>query len=95
MPQNLRRYHESGQSHFVTFSCYHRRPKFATADAYDLFPVCLEEVAPPFSLGMDGYLIMARPRPPLISGPERDPLGGRDPLPEVVVFEESEVADPG
>ena len=31
MPQGLLRYHESGQPHFITFSCYRRKPKFADA----------------------------------------------------------------
>ncbi len=26
MPNNLKRYQESGSYHFVTFSCYHRLP---------------------------------------------------------------------
>ncbi len=29
MPWGLKRFHESGQAHFLTFSCYHRRPLFA------------------------------------------------------------------
>ena len=31
MPRGLRRYHESGQSHFVTFSCYRRQANFVDA----------------------------------------------------------------
>jgi hypothetical protein len=28
MPWGLKRFHASGQTHFVTFCCYHRRPSF-------------------------------------------------------------------
>jgi hypothetical protein len=37
MPSGLRRYHHSGQSHFLTFSCYHREARFQSATTYDLF----------------------------------------------------------
>jgi REP element-mobilizing transposase RayT len=74
MPQNLRRYHESGQSHFVTFSCYHRRPKFATADAYDLFPVCLEEMRRRFRMRVYGYIVMPEHVHLLLSEPEESTL---------------------
>ncbi len=33
MPWGLKRFHESGQTHFVTFCCYHRRSSFTTATA--------------------------------------------------------------
>ena len=74
MPQNLRRYHESGQSHFVTFSCYHRRPKFASADAYDLFPVCLEEMRRRFRMRVYGYIVMPEHVHLLLSEPEESTL---------------------
>jgi len=35
MPRGLRRYQESGQSHFVTFSCYRRQVRFTSAAIYD------------------------------------------------------------
>ena len=44
MPQDLRRFHHSAQSHFLTFSCYRRQPKFDTPDSFDLFVVTLEEM---------------------------------------------------
>ena len=30
MPQGLRRFHHTGQSHFITFTCYHRLAKLDT-----------------------------------------------------------------
>ena len=46
MPRGLRRYHESGHSHFVIFSCYRRQPNFSSGEIYDLFTGCLELGAP-------------------------------------------------
>ena len=65
MPRGLRRFHDSGQSHFVTFSCYRRQPNFVSAAVYDLFPLCLEEMrpgAPPklLVLGWDSFVIFMR-----------------------------------
>jgi hypothetical protein len=28
MPSGLKRFHNSGQAHFITFTCYHRLPYF-------------------------------------------------------------------
>ena len=36
MTSGLKRFHESGQSHFLTFSCYQRRANFASPDIYNL-----------------------------------------------------------
>jgi REP element-mobilizing transposase RayT len=50
MPFRLKRFHHSGQSHFVTFCCYHRRVLFGTAESRRVFEKALERVAggPPF-----------------------------------------------
>ena len=58
MPRGLRRFQESGQSHFVTFSCYRRQPNFANAAVYDLFPRCLEDMRRRFDLRIYGYVVM-------------------------------------
>jgi|ERR1022692_954394 putative transposase len=58
MPRGLRRFHESGQSHFVTFSCYRRRPYFATAEVFDLFVQCLEDMRLRFDVCVYGYVVM-------------------------------------
>jgi hypothetical protein len=36
MPSGLRRFQQSGQSHFLTFSCYRRQANFDSAETYDL-----------------------------------------------------------
>ena len=44
MPWGLERYHQSGQTHFVTFSCSHRQPGFLTAEAKRTFEIAVERV---------------------------------------------------
>jgi REP-associated tyrosine transposase len=58
MPRGLRRFHESGQCHFVTFSCYRRRPYFAAAEVFDLFVQCLEDMRLRFDVSVYGYVVM-------------------------------------
>jgi len=74
MPRGLRRYHESGQSHFVTFSCYRRRPKFADARFYDLFPICLEAMRRRFQTRVYGWVVMPEHVHLLLSEPQAGTL---------------------
>ena len=74
MPRGLRRFQESGQSHFVTFSCYRRQPNFVSAAVYDLFPRCLEDMRRRFDLRIYGYVVMPEHVHLLLSEPEHDTL---------------------
>ena len=74
MPSGLRRYHHSGQSHFLTFSCYHREPRFQSATTYDLFLVCLESMRRKFNANVYGFVIMPEHVHLLVSEPERQTL---------------------
>ena len=74
MPRGLLRYHESGQSHFITFSCYRRRPKFADSRFYDLFPLCLEAMRLRFRMRIYGYVVMPEHVHLLVSEPEHGAL---------------------
>jgi putative transposase len=58
MPRGLRRFQESGHSHFVTFSCWRRQPYFSTQELFDLFVQCLEDMRVRFDLRMYGYVVM-------------------------------------
>lgn len=69
MPRGLRRFHQSGQSHFITFSCYHRQPRFSSSHIYDLFIHCLEQMRRHFSLCIYGYVVMPEHVHLLISEP--------------------------
>ena len=70
MPGGLRRFHQSGQSHFVTFSCYRRQPNFVNATVYDLFPLCLEDMRRRFDMRVYGYVVMPEHVHLLLSEPE-------------------------
>jgi len=74
MPRGLRRHHQSGQSHFVTFSCYRRQPNFASAEVYDLFPECLERMRRRFETRVYGYVVMPEHVHLLLSDPETGSL---------------------
>ncbi|MFI5117154.1 MAG: REP-associated tyrosine transposase [Terriglobales bacterium] len=74
MPRGLRRFQESGQSHFITFSCYRRQPKFVNAAVYDLFPPCLEDMRRRFDLRIYGYVVMPEHVHLLLSEPEHGTL---------------------
>jgi putative transposase len=74
MPGALRRSQQSGQSHFVTFSCYRRQPNFTSGDVYDLFPVCLENMRRRFALRVYGYVVMPEHVHLLLSEPEQGTL---------------------
>ena len=58
MPRGLRRFHESGQSHFVTFSCCRRQAYFSYAGVFDLFVRCLEDMRLRFNICVYGYVVM-------------------------------------
>jgi REP element-mobilizing transposase RayT len=74
MPRGLHRYHESGQSHFITFSCYHRKPKLSDHRLYDLFPMRLEAMRRQFQMRIYGYVVMPEHVHLLVSEPEHGTL---------------------
>jgi putative transposase len=70
MTEGLRRFHHSGQSHFVTMSCYHRHPRFNTPATCDLFLRCLEEMRRRFTMHIYGYVVMPEHVHLLVSEPK-------------------------
>jgi putative transposase len=70
MPTGLRRFQQSGDSHFITFSCNGRRPNFVDAAVYDLFPICLERMRRKFQIRIYGYVVMPEHVHLLLSEPE-------------------------
>jgi putative transposase len=50
MPRAGQRFHQSGQSHFLTFSCYRRRANFISPETCDLMEVCLENMRGRFAM---------------------------------------------
>ncbi len=74
MTCGLVRFHQSGQSHFVTFSCFDRRPYFTTSEIYDLFVQCLEDMRQRFEMCIYGYVVMPEHVHLLISEPPHTKL---------------------
>lgn len=71
MPWGLKRFQNTGQSHFVTFSCYQRRAMFTTDASRRLFESALERVRRNFRLRIYGYVVMPEHIHLLVSEPQR------------------------
>ncbi len=74
MPWGLKRFQESRQLHFLTFSCFHRRPNFAGPPSRTTFESSLERVRQQYVLLVYGYVVMPEHVHLLVSEPERDTL---------------------
>jgi putative transposase len=74
MPRGLTRFQDSGQSHFVTFCCYHRRLLLTTEASRRIFESALERVRHSFRLQVYGYVVMPEHVHLLLSEPRRDTL---------------------
>jgi putative transposase len=74
MPWALTRFHHSGQSHFVTFCCYHRHRLFTTDASGRIFESALERVRHRFRLQVYGYVVMPEHVHLLLSEPQQDAL---------------------
>jgi len=72
MTRGLHRFHHSRQSHFLTFSCYHRQPKFNSPEVRDLFLECLESMRHRFAMRIYGYVIMPEHVHLLVSEPDQE-----------------------
>jgi len=66
------RFHDSGQSHFVTFCCYHRRRLLTTDESRRIFESALERVRLSFRLRVYGYVVMPEHVHLLLSEPQRE-----------------------
>ncbi len=58
MTKGLIRYQQTGNMHFVTFSCYGRKPYLGSAKARDLFERSLESMRIRYEFVVAGYVIM-------------------------------------
>ena len=70
MPWGLRRFKETGQLHFLTFSCYKRRPNFANVASRTTFETSLEQARQPYGLCVYGYVVMPEHIHMLVNEPE-------------------------
>ncbi len=74
MPRGLKRFQESRQAHFVTFSCYRRQPGLRPPERCDLFVEKLEQTRQRFSLRIYGFVVMPEHVHVLLSEPDRGRL---------------------
>lgn len=74
MPWSLHRYQETGDIHFITFSCYCRRPLLQLAGSRDLFESTLERIRRWYGVYIMGYVFMPEHVHLLLTEPERATL---------------------
>ncbi len=75
MPWGLKRFQQSHQLHFLTFSRYHREPKLGGPTSRSTFESSLERVRQQYGLLVYGYVVMPEHVHLLVSEPERGTLG--------------------
>src|SRR5262252_5041509 len=74
MPGHLVRFHESGDLHFLTFTCHRRLPYLIDPNLCELFERKLETVRRRYVFFVYGYVIMPEHVHLLVSEPKRDTL---------------------
>jgi putative transposase len=74
MPDGLERFHQTGDFHFLTFSCHGRLPHLETPRACDVFERSLEAVRRRYVFFVFGYVIMLEHVHLLVSEPRRGML---------------------
>jgi putative transposase len=74
MPWALKRFQESGQLHFLTFSCYKRRANFGNAPSRSTFESSLERVRQHHGLCVYAYVVMPEHVHMLVNEPDRGTL---------------------
>src|SRR6185312_7493133 len=65
------RHQQTGEFHFLTFSCYRRRAYLSTAAAMDLFEDALERVRLRYLFAVAGHVVMPEHVHLLVSEPRR------------------------
>jgi hypothetical protein len=58
MASGLKRFHQSGQFHFITFSCYRRKKKLNSPASRTIFEQALERVRRQYAFYICGYVVM-------------------------------------
>jgi putative transposase len=71
MPTRLTRIYGLRDLHFITCSCYRRRPLFGTRHARDVFLRILEQVRSKYKFEVVGYVVMPEHLHILIGEPEK------------------------
>jgi REP element-mobilizing transposase RayT len=74
VPWGLKRFQQTRQLHFLTFSCYHRQPKFGTTASRQTFESAFEQVRQNYNLCVYGYVVMPEHVHMLVNEPEHGML---------------------
>ena len=74
MPLGLKRFQQSKQSHFVTFSCNKRLPLLSSPILRDIFIRCLEKIRRRYQFRVFGYVVMPEHVHLLVSEPDVESL---------------------
>src|SRR4249919_353068 len=74
MTEGLRRFYGGNDLHFLTFSCYRRRPLFSNQAHCDLFLKVLDRVRRRYRFVVLGYVVMPEHVHLLVSEPQRETL---------------------
>ena len=74
MPLGLKRYQQTGDFHFITFSCYQRLPFLASPHAKQTFEEILETLRKRHHFYIGGYVLMPEHVHLLLSEPPNIPL---------------------
>jgi putative transposase len=70
MPSRLRRFQHNRDLHFITFSCYRRKPKLGQPVARRVFEQALERTRKRYQFRVMGYVVMPEHVHLLLSEPE-------------------------
>jgi REP element-mobilizing transposase RayT len=70
------RYRQTGDFHFLTFSCYRRRPYLSAVAAMELFEDALERVRLRHLFVVAGYVVMPKHVHLLVDEPKQDKSSG-------------------
>jgi putative transposase len=70
MSSGLVRYQQTGDLHFITFSCFRHRPILGTPQSQDTFLEILEQSRTKYQFQINGYVVMPDHVHLLVSEPE-------------------------
>jgi putative transposase len=74
MPIGLKSYQQTGNLHFITFSCHHRLPYLASPKAKDILQQLLERTRQSHGFFLTAYVLMPEHVHLLINEPEKETL---------------------
>ena len=74
MPPRLERRQQTGNLHFITFSCHNRNPYLASPQAASIFEHSLESMREKYNFHLLGYVVMPEHVHLLLSEPPTHPL---------------------